>query len=65
MRLPRGPVEGHHPVVRVLLVLGGEEDAVALADRVEEVLPALEICFTLRKRMFEVSEVSMNGVAGV
>ena len=38
-----GPVEGHDPVVGVSLVLGGEENAVALPDKVEEVLPALKI----------------------
>ena len=37
------PVESHHPVVRVLLVLGGKQDAVALPHRVEEKLPAFQI----------------------
>ena len=37
------PVESHHPVVRVLLVLGGKQDAVTLPHRVEEKLPAFQI----------------------
>ena len=41
--LTSGPVESHDPVVSLLLVLGGEQDRVALLDRVEEVLPAFQI----------------------
>ena len=37
------PVESHHPVVRVLLVLCGKQDAVALPHRVEEELPSFQI----------------------
>ena len=43
MRLPGGSVEGHDPVVGLLLVLSSEEDGVPLLDRVEEVLSALKI----------------------
>lgn len=42
--LAGGAVVGHDPVVGVVLVLGGEEDGVALADKVEEVFATLEIC---------------------
>ena len=41
--LGKSPVESHHPVVRVLLVLCGKQDAVALPHRVEEKLPAFQI----------------------
>ena len=37
-------VEGHHPVVGVLFVLGGEEHGVTLSHGVEKVLATLEIC---------------------
>ena len=44
VRLPRGPVEGHNPVVGVLLVLGGKQHAVTLANSVEKVLSAFKVC---------------------
>ena len=37
------PVESHHPVVRVLLVLRSEQNAVPLPNRVEEKFPAFQI----------------------
>ena len=41
MREP--PVESHHPVVRVLLILRSKQNAVPLANRVEEKFPAFQI----------------------
>lgn len=43
VRLARRPVEGHHPVVGVLLVLRGEQHAVPLSHSVEEKLPSFQI----------------------
>ncbi len=68
MRLARGPVEGHDPVVRVLLVLRSEQDAVALADRVEEVLAALEVWGRRgwkKKQVLEGTRTARDGVAWV
>ena len=41
--LARGPVEGHHPVMRVLLVFSGKEHTVPLPHCVEEKLSAFQI----------------------
>ena len=41
--LARGPVESHDPVVGLLFVLSGKEDAVALADGVEEMLATFQV----------------------
>lgn len=41
--LGKSPVESHHPVVRVLLVLCGKQDAVPLTHRVEEKFSAFQI----------------------
>ena len=37
------PIEGHHPVVRVLFVISSKENAVPLTNRVEEKFPAFQI----------------------
>jgi hypothetical protein len=41
--LAGGSVERHHPVVRILLVLRGEQHAVSLSHCIEEKLAALQV----------------------
>ena len=48
MALPGGPVHGHYPEVALVLILTGEQDAVALPHGVKEEPASLQVCGRVR-----------------
>ena len=54
MALAGGAVHGHHPQVALVLVLAREQNAVTLADGVEEEPAALQVCMACQVRSGQV-----------
>ena len=54
------PIEGHHPVVRVLFVISSKENAVPLTNRVEEKFPAFQVYEEIVQRKGETNQAFLE-----
>ena len=54
------PIEGHHPVVRVLFVICSKENAVPLTNRVEEKFPAFQVYEEIVQRKVETNQAFLE-----